>query len=54
MEILVKVSRAELAEMESTEERLRVGVVSALDNGIEDGDGTLYLASFSVVVQVTE
>lgn len=36
MEVVVKVSRAELAEMESTEERLRVGVVSALDNGIED------------------
>ena len=54
MEILVKVSRAELAEMESTEERLHTGVVLALDKGIEDGDGTLYLASFSVVVQVTE
>lgn len=54
MDLVVKVSSAELVEMESTEERLKEGVVKALDDGIEDGDGTLYLAGFNVVVHVVQ
>lgn len=35
--------------MESTEERLKEGVLKALDGGgIEDGEGTLYLAGFNL------
>ena len=54
MHVELIVSHAELAEMGSTEERLKEGVVQALDAGIEDGDGTLYLAGFSVAVRVID
>ena len=54
MDVLVKVTRAELAEMQTTEDGLKEGVVRALDAGIEDGDGTLYLSGFRVILEVEE
>ncbi len=54
MDVLVRVTRAELAEMQTTEDGLQEGVVRALDAGIEDGDGTLYLSGFRVVLEVEE
>ncbi|WP_157896793.1 hypothetical protein [Acidovorax carolinensis] len=50
MQISVRVTRPELAEMETSEDRLKQGVINAMDRGLEDGDGTLYLAGFNVTV----
>lgn len=54
MDVIVNVSRAELADMECTEESLHTGLVRALGSGIEDDDGTVYLAGFSIIVNVTD
>lgn len=54
MKVVVKVTSAELAEMESSEDQLEGAVRSALTGGIDDGDGTLYLNDVHVDVQVTD
>lgn len=54
MKVIVQVTRAELTEMETGEDRLKQGVLNALDRGLEDGDGTLFLAGFNVEIQVTD
>ncbi|WP_170094853.1 hypothetical protein [Simplicispira suum] len=53
MKIVVKVTRAELAEMDSSEEQLEDAVRNAVTGGIDDGNGTLYLNDVHVDVQVT-
>jgi len=40
--------------METGEDGLKQGVINALDRGLEDDDGTLYLSGFNVEIQVTD
>jgi hypothetical protein len=54
MQVTVNVTRAELEEMQTSAEQLKQGVLGALDRGLEDDGGTIYLAGFSVDVQVTD
>lgn len=52
MQVIVEVSRAELAEMEATEDQLKQSVTNALERGLEDEDGTVYLSGLDVIVTV--
>lgn len=54
MNVMVNVTRAELAEMETSESQLKQSIINALDHGLEDDDGTLYLSGFNVEIQVTD
>ena len=55
MQVTVQVTRAELAEMECTEQELSDGVLKTLDGGVGMPDGgDLYLAGFNVDVKIVD
>lgn len=55
MEMTVRVTKDELAEMEVTQEQFQQGIVQALDGGIEiESGGKVYLAGFNVQVRVLD
>lgn len=54
MQVIVQVTRAELDEMEAAVDRLKQGVINALDRGLEDGEGTVFLSGFNVDIQVID
>lgn len=55
MQVTVRMTKAELAEMDASESQIKDGVIQALDGGLEiAGDGKVYLAGFNVDVQVID
>lgn len=55
MQVSVQLTKAELAEMEATQDQIKHGIVQALDGGIEiEVEGKVYLAGFNVDVQVVD
>ena len=55
MQVTVRLTKAELADMEASEGQIKDGVIQALDGGLEiEGDGKVYLAGFNVDVQVVD
>lgn len=55
MQVTVRLTKSELAEMEATESQIKAGVIQALDGGLEfEDDGKLYLSGFNVDVQVVD
>lgn len=55
MQVTVQLTKAELAEMNVTEQQLKGGIIQNLDDGVEIKDGgVLYLAGFNVAVEVVE
>ena len=55
MQVTVRLTKAELAEMAASESQIKDGMIQALDGGVEiAGDGKLYLAGFNVDVQVMD
>lgn len=55
MQVILRMTKAELAEMEASESQIKDGVIEALDGGLEiAGDGKLYLSGFNVDVQVVD
>lgn len=55
MQVNVQITSSELADMDATVDQLKQGIVECLDGGINiEYAGTVYLAGFNVVVQVTD
>ncbi|MBQ0916842.1 hypothetical protein KBW71_00060 [Hydrogenophaga aromaticivorans] len=54
MNVEIRVTQAELAEMETTASELSESVQQVLLGGLQTEDGTLYLSSVNVDVQVAE
>ncbi len=55
MQVTVQLTKAELAEMEASQDQIKQGIVLTLDGGIEiEGDGKVYLAGFNVDVQIVD
>lgn len=53
MHVTIKVTAAELAQMQTTPEQLQTSVANALESGLEDEEGSIYLSGLDVEVQVS-
>ena len=54
MNVEIRLTQEELAEMQTTASDLSESVQQALQGGLQTEDGTLYLSSVNVDVQVAE
>jgi len=54
MQVIVQVTRAEMGDMDTSEDQLKQSIINALDRGLEIENGTLYLSGFNVDIRVTE